>query len=634
MKILYMLLIALFGANLQQIAPEPEERQRLKQWLDDSYEYRFSNPDSSLYYGLKVLKAAKAAALRDVEADALRSLSTTYQAQGDYTQALEYGFEALRVSRELDDRLKTAHTLNIIGIIYDQQGNFPGALNHYREAYDIYKALGNDEWLAMMAVNLGILFKGQGEYEKVIPYYRDAYAIYRRLERPAEAAFCETNLGSVFYYTQQYDSCVYYSLKAEKALAEHGYLQILPSAQSNAGLGYFGLGKFGEAKDYFEKALVAHRKYANKKEIAFVLIQLAKVYQELAQPDKSHALLADAKQLAEEIGSANEAMDASKLLAAHYVDRNDYRRAYLEYVNYSTVKDTLFEAEKARALTNYQVQYETEKKEQQIELLNRETAIQKLQLRQRGLLLLVTLAVLLAGATTVYLVFKQRKLKAEARLQQEINHQQEKATRDVLDAEERERRRIAGDLHDGVGQTLSAALLNLNYLHKSIGEGGAPDINAMDSALSLVRDCYQEVRSISHQMMPNALLKAGLASSIKEFLDAIDGKSIKVHLSVSGLDQRLDQRLETVLYRAVQEAVNNVVKHAQASRLTIQIMKDEESIAVTIEDNGRGFDTSDSAYTEGIGLKNIRSRVAMLQGTVDVDSAPGRGTVIVIYIPM
>ena len=629
---LFQLVATFVSANAQQTLPD--DKQQFKQWLDDSFEYRFSNPDSSLYYGFKVLEAARTSGLRDVEADALRSLSTTYQAQGDYPQALDYGFEALRMSRELNDQLKIAHTLNIIGITYDQQGNFPGALNHYREAYDIYKALGDDEWLAMMAVNLGVLFKGQGEYAQVIPYYRNAYAIYRKLDLPVEAAFCETNLGAVFYFTQQYDSCVYYSLKAEKKLAEHGYSQIQPTAQSNAGLGYFGLGRFKDAKDYLEKALDAHRKYTNKKEIAFVLIQLAKVYQELGQSGKSYESLTEAKQVAEGIGSAKETMDASKLLAAYYAGRNNYGRAYQEYVNYSTVKDTLFEAEKARALTNYQIQYETERKEQQIEILNRETAIQKLKLGHRNLLLLIAIGVLMTGGITVYLVFKQRRMKADARLQQEINAQQEKATRDVLDAEERERRRIAGDLHDGVGQTLSAALLNLNYLFKRINEGNAADQQVMDNVLALVTDSYQEMRSISHQMMPNALLKAGLAASIKEFLDAIDGKNIKVHLSVSGLSDRLDQQLETVLYRTVQEAVNNVIKHANASRLTIQIMKYEEGISVTIEDNGDGFDPSDLEYGGGIGVKNIRARVALLQGSVDVDSAPGRGTLLAVHIPM
>ncbi|SEL93226.1 tetratricopeptide repeat-containing sensor histidine kinase [Parapedobacter koreensis] len=629
------LLIGCLPSLCRAATPEtvPDERQQLKQWLDDSYEYRFSNPDSSLYYGFKVLDAAKASNLRDVEADALRSLSTTYQAQGDYPRALEYGFEALRLSRELDDPLKTAHTLNILGITYDQQGNFPEALHHYREAYTMYKALGDDEWLAMIAVNLGILFKGQGEYEQVIPYYRDAYAIYRKLGLPAETAFCETNLGSVFYYTQQYDSCVYYSLKAEKALAEQGYLQIQPTAQSNAGLGYFGLGRFGEAKDYLEKALAAHRKYANKKEIAFVLIQLAQVYQQLGQPRSSYGLLTEARQVAEEIGSAKEAMDASKLLAAYYAGQNDYRRAYEAYAAYSTVKDTLFEEEKARALTNYRIQYETGKKEQQIEILHQETAIQKLQLRQRGLLLLVALGVLLAGAATAYLLFKQRRLKAEARLQHAISQQQEKATHDVLDAEERERRRIAADLHDGVGQLLSSALLSLKFVDKGMRAGEPIPLETIDRAIQLVKESYEEMRDISHQMMPNALLKSGFVSAVREFIGKLDNPSIKISLHVSGLDDRLEERTETILYRIIQEGVTNVIKHAAATSLAIQLTRETEGISLTIEDNGIGFDASGLVEKTGMGLKNIQDRIAILKGFLEIDTAPSKGTLLSVFVP-
>lgn len=610
------------------------DRQQLKKWLDLSFDYRYSDPDSSLHYGFQVLEAAKAATLRDVEADALRSLSTTYQAQGNYQQALDYGSQGLHISRELGDQLKTAHSLNILGITYDQQGNFAEALDHYREAYAIYKALGDDEWLAMIAVNLGILFKGQGAYEQVIPYYRDAYAIYRRLDMPGEAAFCENNLGSAFYYNQQYDSCVYYSLKAEQELVRHGYAQIQPTAQCNAGLGYFGLGRFGEARDYLEKALAAHRKYDNKKEIAFVLIHLANVYDTLGQPDRAYTSLLEAKRVAEEIGSANEVMDASKRLAAYYVSLKDYARAYGEYVNFSTIRDTLFEAEKTRALTNYQVLYETEKKEQQIEILNQETAIQKLKLKQRGLMLLIAVGVMAAGGIVVYFVFKQRKLRAETRMQKEINRQQEKATREILDAEERERRRIAGDLHDGVGQLLSSALLNLKYVNNRFKKGEPMDAEGVDQAIQLVEESYQEMRDVSHQMMPNALLKSGFVSAIREFIGKLDGRAIKVNLHISGLDERLEEKTETILYRIIQEGVTNVIKHAEATRLTIQLAKDTQGLSLTIEDNGVGFHRQDISQKMGAGLKSMQDRIAILKGFLEVDTAPGKGTLLSVFVPM
>ncbi|HMR17965.1 MAG TPA: tetratricopeptide repeat protein, partial [Sphingobacterium sp.] len=600
-SILLLLVVTFTRANGQVPA---DSRQQLKQWLDASFDYRYSYLDSSFYYGFKVLEAAKVSNYRDIEADALRSISTSYQAQGDYQKALDYGFDALRLSRELNDRLKTAHTLNLIGMVYDQQGNFPGALNNYQEAYTIYKTMDNKEWLAMIAVNLGVLFKGQGAYEKVIPYYRDAYTIYQNLNMPAEAAFCETNLGSVFYYTQQYDSCVYYSLRAEKALAEQNLLQIQPIAQCNAGIGYLGLGRLQEAKHYLEKALTAHRASDNKKEIAFVLIQLSKVYREEGQFARSQQILVEAKSLAEKIGSSKEVMDASKLLAEYYEDREDYRQAYAAHVHYNMVKDTLFEQEKMRAITNYQIQYETEKKEQQIEHLSQETAIQQLKLRQRGLLLAGSIILLSTIALFIYFIQNRRKIRAEALLQR-------KAAQEVLEAEERERRRIASDLHDGVGQMLSAALLNLNEAYDKSPEGSETR-NATEKALTLLGESYDEMRSISHQMMPNALLKAGLASSIREFVERIDSPKMKVVLDIVGLDERLDEQTETVLYRVIQEAVNNVLKHAAASRLTIQLARDKDGVALTIEDNGRGFHVAEMAEFSGIGLRNIQSRIAML----------------------
>ncbi len=620
---LFTLFVFLFTGKTQENTVDTKKV--LKEWLDKAFEFRYTQLDSSFHYGHKVLKAAQKVGLRDVEADALRSIATTFQAKGDYEPALAYAFQALGLSKELGDKLKIAHCYNIIGMVYDQQGNFPAALSHYRDAYDIYKALGQEEWLAMIATNLGILFKGQGEYKKVIPYYREAYAIYTKIGFPIEAVFCETNLGSVFYYTQQYDSCVYYSLKAEKALAKHNYTQIQAVAQGNAGLGYFGLGKIPEARQYLEKALAGHRKNDNKKEIAFTLIHLSKVYNKLKLHHQAFELLLEAKQLAQQIGSSKEVMDASELLAAYHKARQDYRQALSEYIDYSNVKDTLFNQEKMQAITNYQFQYDTEKKEQQIELLSRETAIQQLQLKQRTLLLIFVIGFLSIVAVTVYLWQNRRKIHSEAKLQRD-------AAKQVLQAEERERRRIATDLHDGVGQMLSAALLNLNQSLDEIPSGSEMRLS-VEKAQTLLSESYDEMRSISHQMMPNALLKAGLASSIREFVEKINGPKIKVQLDVIGLNHRLDEQTETVLYRSIQEAVNNVVKHAEASQLILQLIKDEDGVTVTIEDNGKGFDMKKLGRATGIGLRNIYSRIALINGTVDIDSAIGKGTLFVIHIP-
>ena len=134
--------------------------------------------------------------------------------------------------------------------------------------------------------------------------------------------------------------------------------------------------------------------------------------------------------------------------------------------------------------------------------------------------------------------------------------------------------------------------------------------------------------------MPNALLKRGLASAVKEFIDKIDARVIRVSLHTEGLDERIDKNTETVLYRVIQECVNNVMKHAQASQLDIAIMKDKDGISASIEDNGKGFDASSQKHFEGIGIKNILSRINYLRGTVEFDSSPGKGTLVAIHVPV
>ncbi|HYK76528.1 MAG TPA: sensor histidine kinase, partial [Daejeonella sp.] len=232
-----------------------------------------------------------------------------------------------------------------------------------------------------------------------------------------------------------------------------------------------------------------------------------------------------------------------------------------------------------------------------------------------------------------YLIYNRRKIKAQALLRETIHQQQNLAALGILDAEERERRRIASELHDGVGQTLSCALMNFNNLFSDLSLNHAYAVQA-ERAVSLLSESYDEMRSISHQMIPHSLMKAGLASAVREFLQKIDQKNIRVQLEVNGLDNRLNEQVETALYRITQEAVNNVIKHARASRLAIQLIKDEEGISLSIEDNGQGFDKSKLAHMDGIGLKNIYSRIGLLKGTVDLESAPGKGTLLMIHLPV
>lgn len=211
--------------------------------------------------------------------------------------------------------------------------------------------------------------------------------------------------------------------------------------------------------------------------------------------------------------------------------------------------------------------------------------------------------------------------------------QQEMATRAVLEAEEAERQRIAKDLHDTIGQMMSAAKMNLSAFEHETEFKTTRQKTAFQTAVALVDDSCKEIRTVSHNMMPNALLKYNLAAAIREFVGKLD-HSLKVHLHTEGLDERMDSNVESILYRVIQECVNNVLKHSKADTLDISIVREPTVITATIEDNGCGFNTADPGKFNGIGLKNIRTRIDYLKGSLDFDSKIGNGTLVAIHVPL
>ncbi len=627
------LLLFSFAGYTQRDSPAPDaDTQQLKDWLNKSWDYRFHQPDSARQFGLLALQAARQGGYTHQEAEALHNIGVIEEAQGNYPAALQHAHQALELYKQLGEETGIANACNNIGIIHDQQGNFTEALVYYNEAYTRFKASGDPEKQALVSVNLGILFKAQGAYAKVIRYYHDAYAAYRQLGMPAETAFCEANLGSVYYYTRQYDSCLHYSLLAEKAFTQLRNLQFLPVARCNAGMAYYALNKREEARNYLQLALEGNRRYNNRKETSFVLLQLAKIHGDEKHFPEAIRLLREAKAIAEQIGASQQVMEAAGELSAYYASAQSFRNAWQELRHATRIKDSLFEQEKTKIIADYQTRYETEKKEQQISLLQQQADIQQLTIRQRNYLLISLVAFIGLGIVFIYLMMNRRKLKINAQLQQERHRQQEEATRAIMIAEERERRRIAADLHDGVGQTVSAALMHLHHLQGTPSSDTAA-LQAGQKAMSLLQEGYEEIRHLSHRMMPKALLRTGLPGAVRELFDNIPDKGIRLSLHIDGFNARLPEQTETVLYRIIQEAMQNALKHAGASNLNLQLTKEAGGLYLNIEDDGKGFDPLSIPAAEGMGLKNLFSRVALLKGAIEIDSGKGRGTLIAIFIP-
>jgi len=204
----------------------------------------------------------------------------------------------------------------------------------------------------------------------------------------------------------------------------------------------------------------------------------------------------------------------------------------------------------------------------------------------------------------------------------------------IIKTEESERQRIARDLHDSVSQTMSAAKINLSIMGSELPFKDDEQRKRFERVVGMVDDGFKEVRTISHNMMPWALHKTGLANVIKQFIGNVENDLISINFFTKGFEEPHDANVELILYRVMQESINNVMKHSGADRVDISLIRDEKSISLTIEDNGKGFDAKNPAFKTGMGLGNLRSRINFLNGKVEVDSQPGSGTLVSVYVPV
>jgi len=591
------------------------------------WEYRFINADTARQFGIRALELARKNGFREEEVQALHNIGITHEAQGNYAQALDFELKALKFRKEMGDESKTANALNNIGIIYDEQGNFERALEYYHEARKIYEKLKDEKKIAMVLVNMAIVLKTQGEYVKVIEYYHEALAIYQRTNNEFGMAVCYANLGSVFYYLPNYDSALHYSLIATREFEAQNVQQFLSSSLCNAGMAYDKLGDKEKARVYLLKAKKMNERYDNKKELAFCMIYLSKVYQSeglivLAEKEAMEAL-----KIATNINALQQVMEARLALADIFAAKNDFKKAFHEYREYVEVKDSLYQQDKARQIAQLQTEYETIKKENEILQLKQVNELKDVRLNQ-SIVTIILLVAILGGILTFGFLWKNRiTLKQQAELQATRALLRESQLRAVIASQEEERKRFAADLHDGFGQMISALRLSLS--REKVDDG------TLHHALDVLNDMNVEIRNIAFNLMPQVLMKSGLAEALKEFALRINRTgSVSVSVQTFDLDSDMPAEHRIALYRICQEWVNNVIKYSGGNQISIQLVKHPEELVLTIEDNGSGFDPNSLMESQGNGWKNINSRLHMIKGAIEIDTQKHRqGTTLVITVP-
>ena len=583
--------------------------------------------------GVQAQKKTKAQLLEDLNSttDSIK-LKASYQLAKNYLRVSldtceDFAEKAIVLAQKLNDKKRESECYALLGAAKKYRGEYEAAIEYHLKALAIQEKYGDDVGISKALNDIGIVYKNNSRYTEAMGYYRRSLQYAKKTNQLKSIALVTNNIGTIYSETNQYDSAAYYLNLALPVAKQSGDSNALVTVLSNLGEVMAHSKKYDMALHYFYQCLGIDKVFDDKYGIIMDYSNIAGCLMKQGRFDTAKPFLDTAYRIAEDENFVKEKMNVLNSLVTYHTAKGDLEKAEEMGISLTAIKDSLQNLDVQKNISELSTKYETTKKEKELQQQQFENT--RKQYWIIGLLCLLGLGGLLA-----FSYYKRYRLTQEKRLQQAIIKQQDIATRAVIEAEENERKRIAGDLHDGVGQTMSAAKMNLSSIESRLNFGNAEDRIAFEKIVNLVDESCKEVRTVSHNMMPNALLKSGLSSAVKEFIDKIDSRILKVNLYSEGLNERLDSNVETVLYRVIQECVNNVIKHSGANALDISLIKDTDGIAATIEDNGRGFSVGEKEKAEGIGLKNIRTRIEYLKGTVDFDSAPGKGTLVAIHVPL
>ncbi|MEO6630816.1 MAG: sensor histidine kinase [Mucilaginibacter sp.] len=553
---------------------------------------------------------------------------------GDFEAMKDNAEKCLAISKKYNFPVNLASAYNGLGVYYWQTGNYAEAIKNHLAALEIREKLKDEAGIAKSLGNLGLVYLDNEKLKEAESYSLRALALGKKLNNTTIVINCLHNLANLFSGKKEFDKALKYDQEALPICIKEDNKRGLSQIYSSMAHCYEALQQYDKALKYQYDVLALDNFFGDKKQVSDTYANLGELYKDKGDYAQAISWLKKSLPLAVETKYKQGEKNAWMLLSQVYEKIGNYKDALAADKKYLQLTQQLINEGNDRQIAQMQTRYETVKKEQRISILNKENTIQKLSIAGRNKTIGIIAGLFLLSGIVAALFFNRHKLKQKAQQQALLLKQQDTLTKAIVDAEENERKRIASDLHDGVGQLFSAVKMNLSGLFDRITIAREEDRFLAENTLALVDESCKEVRTISHQMMPNMLLRSGIASDLKSFIEKIDSDSLKVTLEATGFKNKLESNVETMLYRIIQESINNVIKHAKATRLDLVLTRDASGITAKIADNGVGFNVNDRGNFSGIGLKNIATRIEYLKGTIEYISEPGNGTTVLIEVPV
>lgn len=525
-----------------------------------------------------------------------------------------------------------------LGLDYSKLNDLENAQLSYQKALTPLKEMHDSANVLLTYINMGYLFmKGQDlssaikTFETGIPWMDKEAEEYFAVPLYSSLSIAHAKNGNEKAAAEYLTKAAAAKENGSTAMAENFYAQARGEnelLQKN----------YTAAVSTFLKAVESGRRWGDTAAVAQSYESLGRAYRKQGNYPLGLQSLLYCRSLI----AGNNIADQEKIILKSLFE---FYNAAGEYKNAASTADTLFMlGDSLSAIRNnnrriiVNALFESEQNAKQISSLQQQNELSKLQLKQKS-----TVNYILGGTAIALLLisllgFANHRQKKKLQQQRIAELEKEKkllATEAILKGQEEERSRLAKDLHDGLGGMLSGTKYSFSNLKDNLLM--TPDNQrGFERGLDMLDASISELRRVAHSMMPEALTKYGLNAALKDFCTGINSSGVLkvVYQSYSIEDLATEQSTSISIYRIIQELLNNIIKHAAASQAVVQVNKEDNRLMITVEDNGKGFDTALITETNGIGWSNIQKRLNYLKAKTDVQSSAGKGSSVNIEIEL
>ena len=542
--------------------------------------------------------------------------------------------------QELRDTASMVKNCSVVSINYWFLRDYDEMLKYRLEALNLLTLGRNQVDIAEATNAVAFVYLELNLFKEAKEYLDKALQLSQDANNPRLSLHVETTMGQYYVVRKEYAKASEWQEKALESCRLLKDNKELVEVLISAATAKTYLNNWEQAKHHLEEARSLNAIDGTKEYDGFLMGEIGFLDYKLRKPDLGVEKIKYSLDVAYEINNSPLIQRATHALALIYSDQKKYEDAY-NYLSESIIelrKNT--ELSQADAIAEMTARYDSEKKQREIDKLlqdkeleeERQSHKQELyetRIAEKQKIIYLSLGALFLMGFLIVVIIRNNKNKLRARAELAFKEKQIREQQAIAQGQDEERKRIAKELHDGIGGSLSMIKMKIDELNSSESNNDVGDLSED------VRRACREVRSISHNLMSVDVEGENLVEAICNFVDnLLLNTEIKVRYDLfpeKGINE-LDEMTKHNCYRIIQELTNNCVKHAYASELSIGIILDDEGGVIRVEDNGKGFDPNTIERT-GIGMKSIEQRIKAIGGELMIEAAPGKGSAFQIQFP-